>query len=368
LLLRHNQAYWPLWLAEGMAEMYATFEVRGGHRASIGNPIDHHVRLLEQKGLMPLQQLFAVTRGSPEYNEREQQGIFYAESWLLTHYLMLGDNPANKANFRQLTPLLRQGQAPEQAFTNALHTSLPAMEAQLRHYLARGKFEAAELSVSLDLDGPRAFVTRDLTPSEVCYRLGDELLHIGRLEAAESYFARAKTLAPGSPLPYEGLGQLAAWRGQPDEAVRLLRQARQHGPLNFLAHYTCAREQFLLATGGAKARGLDAATASEIGAELQNSLAIMPDFGPAHYLLGLFKMVHGGDLTAAQRQIASAIQLEPENQSYVLSLAQLHLARRDPAAARRTLEPLRLHYVQSEVRAQAEEMLKAIGQKDGHGR
>jgi Flp pilus assembly protein TadD len=242
------------------------------------------------------------------------------------------------------------------------------MEAQLRHYLARGKFEAAELSVGLDLDGPRAFVTRDLTPSEVCYRLGDELLHIGRLEAAESYFARAKTLAPGSPLPYEGLGLLAAWRGKPDEAVGFLRQARQHGPLNFLAHYTCAQEQFLLATGGAKAHRLDAATASEIGAELQNSLALMPDFGPAHYLLGLFEMVHGGDLTAAQRQIASAIQLEPENQSYVLSMAQLQLARRDPAAARRTLEALRLPYVQPEVRAHAEEMLKAIGQTDGHGR
>ena len=201
------------------------------------------VRLLAQKPLMPLKELFAVTRDSPEYNEREHQGVFYAESWLLTHYLMLGGNPAHKANFRQLTPLLRQGQSPEQAFTNALHTTLPAMEAELRRYLARGKFEPLELTVSASLDTPRAFVTRSLTPTEVCYRLGDELLHIGRLEAAESYFVQARKLAPGSPLPYEGLGLLAARRGQPDEAVRFLRQAMQLGPLNFLAHYTYAREQ-----------------------------------------------------------------------------------------------------------------------------
>ena len=96
LLLRHNQPYWPMWLTEGMAEIYATFEVRGGHRVSIGNPIDHHVRLLEQKPLLPLRKLFAVTRDSAEYNEREHQGIFYAESWLLTHYLMLGAIPPTK--------------------------------------------------------------------------------------------------------------------------------------------------------------------------------------------------------------------------------------------------------------------------------
>jgi tetratricopeptide (TPR) repeat protein len=368
LLLRHNEPYWPMWLTEGMAEIYATFEVRGGHRASIGNPSDQHVSLLEQKPLLPLQELFAVTRDSPEYNEREQQGIFYAQSWLLTHYLMLGGNPALQANFRQLTPLLRQGQSPEEAFTNALHTSLPAMEAQLRHYLERGKFEPVELTVSPNLDTPRAFVTRGLTPTEVCYRLGDELLHIGQLEAAESYFLQARKLAPGSPLPYEGLGLLAARRGQPDEAVRFLRQAMQLGPLNFLAHYTYAREQCLLAAGGPKVRSLEPATAAEIRAELQKSLALMPDFGPAHQLLGLFEMLQGEDLPAAEKQIARAIQLEPENQSYLLSLAQVQLARRDPAAARRTLEPLRLPYVQPEVRARAEEMIKAIGQSGPIGR
>jgi Flp pilus assembly protein TadD len=368
LLLRHNQPYWPMWLTEGMAEIYATFEVRGGHRASLGNPIDHHVHLLEQKPLLPLRKLFAVTRDSPEYNEREHQGIFYAESWLLTHYLMFGANPAQKANFRQLTPLLRQGQSPEQAFTNALHTSLPAMEAQLRHYLARGEFEPFVLTVSPNLDTPRSFVTRGLPPMEVCYRLGDELLHIGQFEAAESYFVQARKLAPQSPLPYEGLGLLAARRGQPDEAVRFLRQAMKLGPLNFLAHYTYAREQYLLAAGDATVRPLGNEAATEIRTELQKSLALMPDFGPAHHLLGFFEMAQGEDLSAAEKQIERAVQLEPENQSYLLSLAQVQLAGRDPAAARRTLEPLRLRYVQPEIRAHAEEMLKAIGQSGGPGR
>jgi tetratricopeptide (TPR) repeat protein len=362
LLLRHNQPYWPMWLTEGMAEIYATFDVRGGNHASIGHPIDRHLLVLAERPLLPLRQLFAVGRDSPEYNEREHQGIFYAESWLLTHYLMLGGNPAHKANFRQLTPMLRQGQSPEQAFTNALHTTLPAMEAELRRYLANGKFGPLELPLSANLDIARSFATRGLTPTETRYRLGDELQHIGQLEAAESYFVRARKLAPESPLPCEGLGQLAARRGQHAEAVRLLRQAMQLGPLNFLAHYIYAREQFMLTAGGPNVHALEKEPATEIRTALNKSLTLMPDFGPAHHLLGFFELVQGEDLPAAEKQIARAIQLEPENQSYLLTLAQVQLARRDPAAARRTLEPLRLPYVQPEIRAHAEEMIKALKQ------
>jgi tetratricopeptide (TPR) repeat protein len=362
VLLRHNEPYWPLWLTEGMAEFYSTFEVYGGFHARIGKPIESHLRLLEHTPLLPLRQLFAVGRESPGYNEREHQGVFYSESWLLTHYLMLGGSPAHKANFRQLTPLLRLGQSPEQAFTNALHTTLPAMEGELRAYLARGKFGSLEMTLSASVETPRTFVTRGLTPMEVCYRLGDELLHIGRLEVAEGYFLQARKLAPGSPLPHEGLGLLAAKRGQAAEAVRYLRQAMQLGPLNFLGHYTYAREKYLLTADGPNVHPLKKEAAAEIRAELEKSLALMPDFGPAHHLLGFFEMAQGEDLPSAQKHIERAIQLEPENQAYLLTLAQAQLASRNPAAARHTLEPLRLPYVEPQIRAHAEEMIKALGQ------
>jgi tetratricopeptide (TPR) repeat protein len=365
LLMRRNQPYWPIWLSEGMAEIYATFEVYDGYHARIGRAIGNHVRLLEHTPLMPLKELFTVTHDSPEYNERQQQGLFYAESWLLTHYLMLGGNPAHEAGFRQLTPLLRLGQSPEQAFTNAFHTSLPAMENELRRYLARGKFEPLELKLNAGLETPRTFVTRGLTPMEVYYRLGDELLHIGRLEAAESYFLKSKTLAPASPLPWEGLGLLAARRGQANDAVRCLHQAMRLGPMNFLGHYTYAQEKYLLAAEGPNAHGLEREAAGEIRRELQKSLALMPDFGPAHHLLGFFEMVQGQNLALAEQQIERAIQLEPENQSYLLTLAQVQLARRDPAAARRTLDPLRLPYVEPQVRAHAEAIIKAMGEPSG---
>ena len=362
LLLRHNEPFWPLWLDEGMAEIYAPFTVVGGDRARIGQRLEHHLQLLAQQPLLPLKKLFAVTRDSPEYSEREHQGIFYAESWLLAHYLMLGGNPAHQAGFRQLTPLLRQGWSPEKAFTTALRTSLPAMEAELRRYLAGGKFQPLELTVRVRLDLPQAMLTRSLTPEEVCFRLGDELLHLGRLEAAESYFRQARKLAPASPLPFEGLGRLAAIRQQPEEAVRCFQQAMQRGPVSFLDHYLYAQEKYALtAHGPDQYTRLEGEPAAEIRAELQKSLKLMPDFGPAHSPLGFFEMVQGEDLAAAEQHLTRATQLEPENYSHLLSLAQVQVARNNLEAARRTLASLRLPYVAGEVRARAKDMLRQIG-------
>jgi thioredoxin-like negative regulator of GroEL len=77
-------------------------------------------------------------------------------------------------------------------------------------------------------------------------------------------------------------------------------------------------------------------------------------------LLGLFELIQGDDFAGAVKHLKQAIQLEPENLFYMLSLAQAQRETEGPAAARRTLETLRLPYVESHVRAQAEELLKKM--------
>ena len=360
LLFRHNSRLWPLWLHEGMAEVYSTFETTGYH-ARIGSPIEHHLRLLAHEPLLPLAGLFSIAHDSPQYNERGRQGIFYAESWLLTHFLMAGDNPAYQARFGQFTRLLRQGQLPEQAFTNALQTTMPAVETELRRYLKRGVFTPIELSLPAYLSSSITVTTRVITPVEAWFSLGDELLRLDRLADAESYFAQAQKLAPASPLPYEGLGLLAAQRGKSDEALRELNEALQRGSTSFLAHYVYAREKYrLTADSQERYAPLKPGPAAEIRGELRKSLALMPDFGPAHELLGFFEMVQGEDLAAAEQHLQRAIQLEPENPSYLFSLAQVQLRDRNPDAARRTLEPLLLPNVEAKLRAQAGELLREI--------
>jgi tetratricopeptide (TPR) repeat protein len=361
LLMRHNDQIWPLWLKEGMAEMYSTFDATGGYRVLVGKPIDHHLRLLAREPLMPLDELFAVTRDSPQYNESSRQGTFYAESWLLTHFLMAGDNPAFKARFGQYTTLLRDGQLPEQAFTNALQTTLPEMENELRHYLERDHFAPIEWTLPMDISSPKSLVTRLIMPVEIYFRLGDELLRINRPDTAELYFSQAQKLAPLSPLPYEGLGLLAVQNEKHAEALDQLKQALQHGSVSFLVHYAYARERYQL-TADAQDRytKLKDDEAAEIRGELQKSIELMPNFAPAQELSGFFEMVQGENLAAAEQHLQLAIQLEPENQSYLFSLAQAQLKDKNPDAARRTLEPLLLPYVEADLRTHAREMIQEI--------
>jgi len=164
------------------------------------------------------------------------------------------------------------------------------------------------------------------------------------------------------PLAFEGFGLLAAEQKRSDEAVQQLRAALEHGSASFLAHYTYAREKLRLAAkAGDSYSRIEGAEATVIREELQKSLTLMPNFGPAHHLLGFFLLIQGEDLAEAEKHLQRAIQLEPENQSYLFSLAQVQMQKNEPDAARRTLEPLRLPYADTRLRAHAEEMMREIG-------
>jgi len=365
LLLRHNERFWPLWLKEGMADIYGTFEVTGERSARIGRPMPRYLKLLTTQPLLPLSQLFAVEHDSPEYNEQERQGVFYAESWLLTHYLMLGNSGARKPLFGQLTTLLQQGMSPEQAFTNALRCSLPAMQQELAVYLKWGRFPSMNLTVNASLTGGKALVSRRLTPVETRFRLGNLLLRIGRLDEAEHCFAAARKIAPASPLAMEGLGLLAAERQQHQEAVQWLADALKHGSSSFLAPYLYALEKLRLGAPSPNTyTRLDPETADDLRRELKASLALMPDFGPAQRLLGFVEILQGGDLAEAEKHLQYAIALEPENESYVLTLAQAQLGNRRFQAARASLESLQKPYVATPIRKAAQALLQKMDGKD----
>jgi tetratricopeptide (TPR) repeat protein len=200
-----------------------------------------------------------------------------------------------------------------------------------------------------------------VAPAEVCFRLGDELLLLGRLEDAEPHFVKARKLAPASPLPEEGLGLLAARRGQTDAALQHCQAALARGSQSFLVYYAYAQDKYH-ATADAEGRQTRLADpqAGEIRQALQRSIALMPDFAPAHELLGFFEMVQGDDLATAGQQLQCAIQLAPENQSYLIALAQWDIRQQNPEAARQTLQRLLRPNVAEELRTAAQKLLAEI--------
>ena len=80
--MRHNRPDLPLWLNEGLAELYSSFQLRG-KKAAIGRPIDSHIHWLRDHALIPVGELFAIDHSSKDYNEGSRRGVFYAQSWAL---------------------------------------------------------------------------------------------------------------------------------------------------------------------------------------------------------------------------------------------------------------------------------------------
>jgi tetratricopeptide (TPR) repeat protein len=85
-LLIERNARPPLWLEEGLADVFSNAQLRQGSMY-IGGPLRMHVDVLKRRDL-PLEQLFRVERESNTYNLPEGQGVFYAKSWAVVDWLI----------------------------------------------------------------------------------------------------------------------------------------------------------------------------------------------------------------------------------------------------------------------------------------
>ena len=85
----------PIWLSEGLADFFGESQVNGTI-ATMGVADPALIEELRHNKLIPLDVLFHVDASSPYYNEENKVSVFYAESWALTHYLMIGDKQAHR--------------------------------------------------------------------------------------------------------------------------------------------------------------------------------------------------------------------------------------------------------------------------------
>src|SRR5512135_2623175 len=81
-----SNAMWglPLWVEEGLAEYYGTFELSDDRlEATLGKPVSlEEIGLLRQR-LLPMSDLRAADEGTKLYNVGADRDLFYAQSWAL---------------------------------------------------------------------------------------------------------------------------------------------------------------------------------------------------------------------------------------------------------------------------------------------
>ncbi|MCA1556918.1 MAG: tetratricopeptide repeat protein [Acidobacteria bacterium] len=353
----------PLSINEGLAEYFSTFEVSdGGRKATLGKSSDYHLKILRSREWLPLETLLAADSKSPVYNERHSRELFYAQSWALVHYLMLGRGGERQSDLYRFVELLAEGAPLNQSFKQVFQTELAALESELREYVKRDKrptqaalFDRRAVAVKTE-----EMRSAPLSEAEAKYYLGDLLLHTNRLDEAAGYLKEALNLNPSHAMANASLGMVYVRQRNFSEAVGLLKRAAALAPDNYLAHYYYA---YGLSRQGMDENsivsGYEESAAGTMRAELLRAIELAPLFPEAYHLLAFVNLATGEQMEQAEAMLRQAMRMAPAREEFAFVLAQIYERRRAWDKARAVLEPLKRSR-SAQLRVRAEQVLKTI--------
>lgn len=225
-----GQGRLPGWFSEGLAEYYATATVSEAGAASFGLPSAGRQRSLQQGRWLPMDQLLRA-KGSFDIESQTGRSMYYAQSWVLTHWLLA--DPARARALGGYLNAVSNGRDPTEAWQTSFGMTPDVLEAQLKTY-ARGRLYYSELNIPAIT--PEITVTsmtpawdtvilplinsRSPRPEEVN---GPALLETGRANAARF---------PNDALALVALGRVERRWGESAAAETALTRALEIDPAN----------------------------------------------------------------------------------------------------------------------------------------
>jgi tetratricopeptide (TPR) repeat protein len=286
LMFRRSGGRFPLWLDEGLAEFFSTIAPEG-NRMGIGRvPLGRLLYLNDRVALMPLDRLFAVTPNSPEYTTVAHAGLFYSQSWALTHMLITDDRYRPRSGV--FLDQIARGASSTAALAEAYGKSPASVSADLRNYVRREFYTLLLANYRPPPEGMAA-TTWSVAPFEADLMLANLLANMpGRDGDARAAFARLANARPDSVELAESRAYVELRRGRRGEALPHLARAAELGSRN---------------------------------------AAVYRDYAML-------------DPSQAERVLPIAVRLAPEHVGARLSLARLQMARKLYVEAVATLEPV----------------------------
>ena len=360
LLVNNTFSNAPVWFNEGLAEYYSTFSITDDQKVVLGIPIASHVYQLRENKMLPLKTLFEVDQKSPYYNERNKQTIFYAQSWALMHYLIVGKTSGQVEQLGKFLISLGSKVPIEQAFQQAFGVPFEKMEKDLRDYVGLNRYYSVTGHFDKKLEVDVAAQATPLTEAEVQAYLGDLLLHSHRKEAY-TYLENAVKLDPNLAMAHTSLGMAYFREGKVDEAHASLERAVSLNSQNYLAHYYYA---FTLSrsgpNGGPTVAGYPADVAAKIREHLEKAIALRPDYPESYSLLAFISLVTGKGIDESIASLKKMLTTLPGRQDLTFMLAQLYLEKDERKLARDLLEQVVKSSADDQVRRDAMGLLSQI--------
>ena len=342
----------PLWIAEGLAEVFSAWrEDEGGALVGVTRP--EHVRLLRERGLLPLERLLAAGYTTPEFLDPESRPVLYAQSWALTRLLLDGGSPAARDRLLAFLNALARGTDAPAAFAGAFGYDLGAAQAALLRSLeAEGP-----PPLPIALPSPTALSNVLPSPPGVAQSvLGELLLRQDRDADARRRFDAALQEDPGLAAPHEALAHLALRRGRWEEARAQLDAALKRQPDDPRALYRMA--DLIVREAGAGGDAPPPFAEARAVLLLEQALAVSPYFADATLLLAQLRPQPRG---LRIRMVEDALARNPGRTDLAFTLAGLRMDAQDPQGAAAALIRARDSARDDTERFLSEHLLRRLG-------
>ncbi|BDC47761.1 hypothetical protein F183_A00770 [Bryobacterales bacterium F-183] len=258
LLVKHSGAKdWPVWLNEGVAELYSTMRPIG-NKVQVGGLIEGHMIAFRTEKPIPLREMLAADHNSPLYNKKRHAGMFYAQSWALTHMLQL--QPDYRASFTKIVELITEKQDSATAIEAALARPLVRVQKDLDAYMRGDSFmgvnfdikmsnkvdvaldpptptditvtKAAMLAIGHQLDDAAKLLDTEIakTPKDPALHVAKGFLHYrtAKFDLARESFKEAYVLGTDNTRVLQDLAKMSM-RDDPETATGALQRVIQGG-------------------------------------------------------------------------------------------------------------------------------------------
>jgi hypothetical protein len=140
-MAQYFPAAYPIWYQEGFAEYFASTRFKKDGVAEIGKVAMSRLPTLYDESWLSTKRLMTATLDDLPQRQWYQ---FYAQGWLLTHYLF--STPARHDQFQQYLRLRTQGTPHEEALQKAFNLTDEQLDAELHKYFDKGKVIIKRLS------------------------------------------------------------------------------------------------------------------------------------------------------------------------------------------------------------------------------
>jgi tetratricopeptide (TPR) repeat protein len=420
-LLNYNYPPVEGWFDEGLAEYFGSIRV-DDKRVEIGGDPElsplYTMDLLENqkenrslpKSLtellggqvwLALPDLLTMKHDTSGYNEATHHTLFYAQSWMVVHYLLhekklpetgtyfdlvenqhvpveeavqkaYGVTPAQfdqavKAYFHSLTPLFTALDAsklpsppanPPQVYQFPAPVG-PSDSAIIAKPMRENDARAATAEMKLRIPERREAALQELqvlatTPEPVPQNIFDSKKSTKDENAP-------LVAAVGNEIAHRALAWDHMQHGEFDAAAEELGDAAALNRNDMWIRYYLAVLKYRVA----QAKHADIMGLPNMMQDLRAVLDWYPEFADAYDLMAMARMVGGGSIAAMQAERA-AMQLSPRNQEYIYHLAEIYIEGKKWEAARALLERLKTSS-NPQVAAEAREQLSRLANEQKYG-